>query len=157
MYSFDTSVFMDWQARFYPLDVFASLQTHLEQMIASGTAQSVELVREELGAVAPPTVQQWAKGQRGLFVPLDVDLQAAGASIEAAFPDLADHRGIHQSADAWVIALAQLRGGTVVSQETSAAEKKNAGKKHYIPDACRELGVPCISLLGLMRQRKWRF
>jgi hypothetical protein len=25
MYSLDTSMFMDWQARYYPLDVFRSL------------------------------------------------------------------------------------------------------------------------------------
>ena len=64
MYSFDTSVFMDWQARYYPPDVF-------------------------------------------------------------------------------------------VSQETSAAEKRNAKRTHYIPDVCRDLGIPCIYLLGLMRREKW--
>jgi hypothetical protein len=26
MYSLDTSMFMDWQARYYPLDVFRSLE-----------------------------------------------------------------------------------------------------------------------------------
>ena len=63
----------------------------------------------------------------------------------------------YQSADAYVIALAQLRSGIVVSQETSAAEKRKAPKDHYIPDVCRELGVPCINLLGLMRRERWVF
>lgn len=156
MYSLDTSVFMDWQARFYPVDVFVSLQTQLEGLIAAGGAQAVELVREELNSVAPPAVQLWAKSQTGLFVPLDADLQAAGAAIEANYPDLADHRGIHQSADAWVIAFAMARGWMVVSQETSAAEKKNPRQSHYIPDVCRELGVPSISLMGLLRREKWQ-
>ena len=26
----------------------------------------------------------------------------------------------------------------------------------YIPDVCRELGLPCIGLLGLMRREGWR-
>jgi hypothetical protein len=34
MYSFDTSAFMDWQARYYPLDVFEGLQTKIEALIA---------------------------------------------------------------------------------------------------------------------------
>jgi hypothetical protein len=156
MYSLDTSIFMDWQARYYPIDVFESLRTQMEALIASGEAQAVELVREELKAVAPPTVQEWAKAQSGLFIPLDAELQAAGAEIEARYPDLADHRGIHQSADAYVIGLARVRSGTVVSQETPAAEKKNARYDHYIPDVCREVGIPCISLLGLMRQQRWK-
>lgn len=157
MYSIDTSVLLDWQSRYYPLDVFETLKVRLERLVQDEQARCVELVREELGAVAPPATQSWAKAQRGLFVPLDEALQAEGAAIEGQFPDLADPKGIHQSADAWVIALAKREGWTVVSQETPASEKKNPRKNHFIPDACRELGIPCISLLGLMRQQGWRF
>ncbi|MGE3843791.1 MAG: DUF4411 family protein [Vicinamibacterales bacterium] len=149
-------MFMDWQARYYPIDVFDTLRANIETLIASGQAQSVELVREELKAVAPPAVFAWVKAQSGLFVPLDAELQSAGAAIEASYPDLADPKGIYQSADAYVIALAKVRGWTVVTQETPAAEKKNPKQAHYIPDACRELGIPCISLVGLLRQQRWR-
>lgn len=83
------------------------------------------------------------------------DLQAAGAAIEAAYPDLMDPKGLHESADAYVIGLARVRNGIVVSQETSAAEKRNHKRTHYIPDVCRDLGIPCINLLGLMRREKW--
>jgi hypothetical protein len=68
-----------------------------------------------------------------------------------------DPRVPYQSADAYVIALAKVKNGTVVSQETSAAEKKNPKRTHYIPDVCRDLGIPCINLLGLMRREKWTF
>ncbi len=54
-----------------------------------------------------------------------------------------------------MIALARLRNGIVVTQETAAAEKRNPKRTHYIPDVCRELGIPCISLLGLMRREGW--
>lgn len=116
---------------------------------------AVQLVREEIDAVAPANVRAWARNHAALFVPLTPDIQAAGAAIEAAYPDLMDPKGLHESADAYVIALARLRGGIVVSQETSAAEKRKAPKDHYIPDVCRELGVPCINLLGLMRREGW--
>ena len=51
MYSFDTSVFMDWQARYYPPDVFVSLVGKIEAMIAAGGCSAVELVKEEIDAV----------------------------------------------------------------------------------------------------------
>jgi hypothetical protein len=155
MYSFDTSVFMDWQARYYPLDVFQSLERRIADLIAAGQCGAVQLVREEIDAVAPANVRAWAGNHASVFVPMTPDIQAAGATIEAAYPDLMDPKGLHESADAYVIALARLRGGIVVSQETSATEKRKAPKDHYIPDVCRELGVSCINLLGLMRREGW--
>jgi hypothetical protein len=72
------------------------------------------------------------------------------------YPDLLDPKSPYQSADAYVIALAQIGNGVVVSQETSAAETRKPPRDHYIPDVCRELGVPCINLLGLMRRERWQ-
>lgn len=61
------------------------------------------------------------------------------------------------SADAYVIALAKARGWMVVSQETSAQEKHRPRQSYYIPDVCRDLGIPCVNLLGMMRREKWVF
>jgi hypothetical protein len=58
---------------------------------------------------------------------------------------------------ACIVALARMRDGTVVTQETPAAEKRNPKRTHFIPDVCRELGISCISLLGLMRREGWKF
>jgi hypothetical protein len=157
MYSFDTNAFMDWQARYYPLDVFESLQARIEALIADGRCLAVDLVREEIAAVGTPGLQAWAAAHKAAFAPLAADVQAVGAAIEANYPDLMDPKGVYESADAYVIALARLhKDGIVVSQETSAAEKRNPKKAHYIPDVCRELGVPCINLLGLMRREGWK-
>lgn len=155
MYSLDTSVFMDWQARYYPLDVFKSLEGKIDELLAAGELAAVQLVKEEIDSVGTPGLQAWAKNHAALFAPMTPDLQAAGAKIEAAYPDLMDPKGLHESADAYVIALAQLKNGVVVSQETSAAEKRNPKRTHYVPDVCRDLGVSCINLLGLARREKW--
>ena len=45
------------------------------------------------------------------------------------------------------------RNGVVLSQETSAAEKRKPARDHYIPDVCRELGVPCIQPTGTYAAR----
>ena len=157
MYSFDTSAFMDWQARFYPPDIFISLIAKIEEMVVAGQCSAVELVKEEIDAVGTPQLRAWVKKNPALFVTLDPPVQTEAANIESKYPDLMDPKSLHQSADAYVIALAKVKGGTVVSQETSAAEKKSTKRTHYIPDVCRDLGIPCINLLGLMRREHWTF
>jgi hypothetical protein len=157
MYSLDTSFFMDWQARYYPVDVFTSLEDKIEDMIAAGRCGAVRLVKEEIDSVGTPGLRAWAKSHSGLFVPMTPEIQLEGAAIEAKYPDLMDPKASYESADAYVIALAKLHGGIVVSQETSAQEKHKPRKDHYIPDVCRDLGVSCINLLGLMRREKWLF
>jgi hypothetical protein len=94
---------------------------------------------------------------RGTVPALVPEIQIEAAAIEASYPDLMDPKGLHESADAYVIALAKLNDGVVVSQETSAQEKRKPPRDYYIPDVCRDLGVPCINLLGLMRREKWSF
>jgi predicted nucleic acid-binding protein len=157
MYSLDTNVFLDWQARYYPMDVFPGMRMRLDEAIAAGRCMAIDLVREELAAVGTPDIQAWMKSHRVLFVAPTSEIQDEGRRIESRYPALMDPRRRYESADAYVIALAKLRGGTVVTQETSAQEKRNASQSHYIPDVCRDLGVPCINLLGLMRREAWRF
>lgn len=155
VYSLDTSFFMDWQARYYPVDVFRTLDERIETLIEEERGLAVALVREEIDAVGTPERRAWAKKHRRLFVPMSGDIQKAGAAIEARYPDLLDPKSPYQSVNAYVIALAQIEGGIVVSQETSAAEKRKPPKNHYVPDVCRELGVHCVNLLGLMRRERW--
>ena len=157
VYSIDTSFLMDWQARYYPIDVFVSLRKKIEGMIVSGECSAVGLVKEEIDAVDTPGLRAWVKAHARLFIPMTPEIQIEGAAIEASYPDLMDPKGLYESADAYVIALAKLKGGMVLSQETSAQEKHRPRKGHFIPDVCRDLGVPCVNLLGLMRREKWVF
>ncbi|MBN9690072.1 MAG: DUF4411 family protein [Verrucomicrobia bacterium] len=82
---------------------------------------------------------------------------AEAQPIQNQFAGLRDPKAEYEEADAYVIALAKLRGGIVVTQETPAAEKRNPKRTHFIPDVCRELGIACISLIGLMRREGWKF
>lgn len=158
MYLLDTSFFMDWQARYYPLDLFASLEKKIESLIASGSCGAVQLVKEEIDAVGTPGLRTWVASQTGLFLPLIPEIQIEAAAIEASYPELMDPKGLNESADAYVIALAKLqKDGIVVSQETSVQEKHRPRRSYFIPDVCRDLGLPCINLLGMMRREKWVF
>lgn len=147
---------MDWQARYYPTDVFAGIVTKVDRMVAEERLLAPALVREEIGVVGTPDLKEWARNRSGLFVPT-ADLLVAARSIQGRFPGLIDPKAEFEEADAYVIALAQMRGGIVVTQETSAAEKKNPKRSAYIPDVCREMGIFCISFLGFIRREGWRF
>ncbi len=156
MYSVDTSFLMDWQARYYPPDRFPTFQSRIETLIAEGKFQAIDVVEEETNSVGTPGLRQWLAGS-GMIVALSPELQMEGARIEALYPDLTDAKSVHQSADAYVIALARLKGWTVLTQETFAHEKPKSRKKFYIPDVCSDLGIGCINLLGLMRREDWSF
>ena len=155
LYAIDTNVLMEWQFRAYPTDIFASLVNQVDALIAEGRFLAPDLVEEELVAVGTAELTAWAKARPAMFVPL-AEVLVEAHSIQSRFPGLRDSKAEYEEADAYVIALAKLRDGVVVTQETSAAEKKNPKRTHFIPDVCRELGLPCISLLGLMRKEGWK-
>ena len=154
IYSVDSSSLMDWQARYYPSDVFMTLVARVDALISGNRFIAPVLVREEIGAVGTTGLNDWADARSEIFVPT-VQLLADAQGIQNQFTGLRDPKAEYEEADAYVIALAKQHGGIVVTQETSAAEKRNPKRTHYIPDVCRELGIPCISLLGLMRREGW--
>ena len=151
IFSVDTNVFMDWHVRYYPTDIFPTLVVKLDDMIAAGQILCPAIVKEELDAVGTVELTEWAKNRPQVFVPL-ADVLAQGLSIQSRFPGMKDPKAEYEEADAYIIALAALRNGTVVTQETPASEKRNSKRSHYIPDVCRELGIPCISMLGMLRR-----
>jgi hypothetical protein len=155
IYSVDSSSLMDWQARYYPPDVFESVVTRVEQLVVAGRFLAPALVQEEVNVVGGGDLIRWMKDRRSIFVPT-ADTLAEAQKIQNQFTGLRDPKAEYEEADAYVIALARMRGGIVVTQETPAAEKRNPKRTHFIPDVCRELGIPCISLLGLMRRENWK-
>lgn len=155
-YSVDTSSLMEWQARYYPLDVFPSVAANFAALIKAGRFLAAGLVHEEVEAVGTSELINWAKENEAMFIPTP-DVLAEALSIQNQFAGLRDPKAEFEEADAYVIALARIRRGIVVTQETPAAEKRNPKRTHFIPDVCRELGIPSISLLGLMRREGWKF
>lgn len=137
--------------------MFPSLKTQIENLISARRFQAVALVQEEINSVGTPEMKSWAAAQSGLFAPVDAIIQAEAKSIQSRYPDLVDANNLHEQADPDVIALAKHPNWTVVSQETSVHEKPNPRKQYYIPNVCRDLGIPCINLPGLMRKERWAF
>ena len=154
LYCVDTNTFMDWQQRYYPIDVFVSLGPKIDNLIADQRFWAPALVREEISVVGNPALNGWADARSNIFVP-NAEVLAEALAIQNLFPGLLDPKAEYEEADAYVIALAKMRNGIVITQETSAAEKYKPKRTHFIPDVCREMGIPCFNLLGLMRKEGW--
>jgi hypothetical protein len=146
---------MEWQARNYPLDVFPSVAANVAALISAGRFIAAALVHEEIQAVGTSELINWAAQNESMFIPTP-EILADALAIQNQFAGLRDPKAEFEEADAYVIALARMRRGIVVTQETPAAEKRNPKRTHFIPDVCRELGIPSISLLGLMRREGWK-
>ena len=152
IYSIDTSSIIHGWYRYYPPDVFLAVWQELDSIILDGRLIATEEVLHELEK-QDDDVYKWAKQRSQLFIPLDIPIQRAGASIINAHPRLVDNRRNRSAADPFVIALAQIEDATVVTGEnpTNNAEKPN------IPDVCRAMNIPCINLLQLIRLEGWKF
>ena len=141
----DTSSLVGAWVRSYPRDVFPGLWSELEDRVESGAVVSPEEVRNELEAKADD-LYEWACTQSGLFVPLDGEQMNATQDVLAAYPRLVGELAERNKADPFVIALAQLKGLTVVTEERGGSEQRPR-----IPFVCQQLGVPCIGTLDFIR------
>ena len=70
VYSIDTNVLMDWQARYFPTDIFQSLGGRVDVLIGEGRWLAPKLVEEELIAVGTAELAAWAKARPQMFVAL---------------------------------------------------------------------------------------
>ncbi|RFC72315.1 DUF4411 family protein [Streptomyces sp. AcE210] len=152
MYSFDTSSILNGRRDLLPPTVFPSLWSNVEQMIASGSIRSVDVVLEELSR-RDDDAHTWAKGQAALFVPLDLQVQQATTRILAVHPKLLGRGGGRNGADPFVIGLAVACDGCVVTEETPSGRIE----KPRIPDVCEALGVPWVNLIGFVSRQDWTF
>jgi len=157
LYCIDTNSLMDWQARYYPTDIFAGVLARMDLLVEEARLIAPDLVHEEIEAVGTPELVAWTKARKRMFVS-NADVLTGALAIQHRFPGLLDPKAAYEEADAYLIALAQRsQNGIVVTQETSASEKNRPKRTHFIPDVCRELGIPCISILGMIRKEGWTF
>lgn len=152
VYCIDSNLIIQGRKHRYPPRRFASLWHNVERLIADGRMRASMMVREEL-TVAEDEIKEWVRDQHGLFVPLNKEQTDVVTKIQEDFDDLVDHRKNKSGADPFVIALARVRGYTVVTLETMAAPNERT----RIPNVCAKYAIPCIDLIGLMDTEGWTF
>lgn len=151
-YSFDSGTIINGRRDIFIPTTFAAVWTRIEGMIGTGQVRAVDEVKREV-TKKDDDAAKWAKAQRGLYVPLTTDIQLATKAVLAAHPRLlGTGGGPRNGADPFVIALAMVHDGTVVTQETP----RNLNKPR-IPDVCDAMGVRWLTLPQFVAEQGWTF
>lgn len=122
----------------------------MEEAIEGGLVVAPRDVLLELERVEPDAYK-WAKGQKRLSLELDEPIQKATRRILSQYRELVKEKANRTRADAFVIAVAEVHTCTVVTNEKPTYSMA----RPHIPDVCGKLGIRCIDLLGLIRDRGW--
>ena len=150
-YVFDTNIFITLQRR-QPIDIYPSLWEKIGEMMDDGTIVSSQEVYDEI-AVGGDDLEKWAKARKKSFLPSEIPVQKAVRKI------LKEHRGLVEggnkknSADPFVIALAQENHCKVVTEKVRT-HNISAPK---IPDVCEAYNIECIDFVGFSRVEKFTF
>jgi hypothetical protein len=155
IYVFDT-VSLSSLKHYFP-NIFKSVWAGLDGLVASGNIISTREVWNELQRGSPhPHTQPWFKANQRIFLVPQADELRFVAQI-FAIPHFQALIGTKQQlngtpvADPFVIALAHVKRGIVVTEEV---RKLNAAK---IPNVCDHFKIPCINLEQFMQRQKWSF
>jgi len=154
IFCFDTNAFIQpWHNR-YPIDLFPDFWNDIDQMGKRGDIIASEEVLRELQRI-DDALHDWMKERPHLFHPTDEQIQRAVRAIfeVAEFQRLIDTKKNRSMAEPFVIALAQIRKATVVTEEQFDRKRKHV----RIPDVCESLGVPCIKVVEFMRRTDMTF
>jgi hypothetical protein len=144
---------IDGRRRLYPADVFEQLWLNVEALIVAGQVVCSREVVTELEA-GDEDCLSWAKSQSNFIVEADQPALAVVSDIANTYPDWSS--GGKNTADPFVIAEAETRGWTVVTQE----KMRGPGVEEHnmnIPNVCDTRGVVCISFLEMMQREGWKF
>ena len=153
VYVFDTGPLRQLFGHF-DLKVFPDLWAEFHRMLVDGRILSVREVRREI--FGPDNLLEWVDTHKAVFLAPD------DAQTEFMQEMLANQHAqglIEQkkfkigggAADPFIIALARVRGGCVVTTEKY---RPNAPK---IPTLCEQFDIPCVDLTGFMKREGWKF
>ena len=147
IYSVDSSSLIQaWNVN-QPPDLFPPFWEKLEGLIRKGIIICSEEVRHELEKKSDG-VCDWIK-KIDIFIPHDEDVQKAVRQILKSHPRLLNTKRNRSGADPFVIAVALVRKGSVITNELRSGK----ADKPKIPDVCDAYKISCKSLLEILREQ----
>ena len=150
-FSLDTSGMIDAWGRYYPPDVFPTIWIKMDSAAGAGDILIIEEVVRELER-KDDGAHKWIKERETAIVAIDGEVQAHLVEIMRKYGRLVDSKKNKSGGDPWVIALARARRLTVVTGEKATGSLI----KPHIPDVCKDLGVPCITVIDFFRKQGWQ-
>ena len=136
----------------YPPDIFPGLVKDFEALIDEGLLIAPTEVLGELKG-RDDELHRWAMAHRRMFRELTSGELENVRRILGRFPGLIDPEKTTPDADPFLVALAMDKEWTVVTSE----KPRGPLGRPRIPDVCTQLGVRCIGLMELLRERGWRY
>ena len=152
IYVLDTSAVIDGRIRYYPPEVFPGLWQRIEDLVVQERLISSEEVLLELEKVEDDAFA-WAIDHPAMFLAIDAEIQVAVTNILGRHPRLVNAQKSRSMADPWVIALASIKQGTVVTGEHRSGNLS----RPKIPDVCNHEQIPYVDFIGMIRREKWVF
>ena len=156
-YLVDSDVFITAKNLYYPFDICPGFWKSLLHHHRAGRVYSIDRVRSELLAGRKTEdLVQWVRNEvpNGFFVPVDT------ADVTAAYMEIMMWVQRHAKAkfatgaDGWLVAYAQVRGATVVTNEQSAPESR---KEVKLPDLCAQFEVGHDNTFAMLRALNVQF
>jgi hypothetical protein len=142
---------LDAWVRHYPPDVFPSIWDRMGRAASGGQLFIIDEVLRELER-KDDGAHEWFDSRGEAVVAIDAEIQASVAQIMSKYPKLIDTRRNRSGCDPWVIALAQVRGFSVVTAE----KPSGALLRPKIPDVCTDLALPFLDVVEFFRRQGWR-
>ncbi len=159
IYIIDTCSIIDL-FRLYPLDIFPRLWKNLDGLIREERLISHKFVLKELSKKYD-SAYKWAKERRTMFKDITPQQIKIMKDITAKFPGIID-TDKEIDADPWLIALAlekekQYKLVPKVEVRVIITEERFRPNKVNIPFVCKQFGVECTNIIGLMRKEGWKW
>jgi predicted nucleic acid-binding protein len=151
-FSLDTSGILDAWVRYYPPDVFPTIWSQMDVSAKNGEIFVIEEVVRELEK-KDDGIHGWIKERETIIVPIDDEVQKHVVQIMSKYSRLVDTKKNRSVGDPWVVALALVRGLTVVTGEKASGNLA----KPKIPDVCKDLGLSCLEMVDFFRKQGWRW
>ena len=142
-YVVDSSFFLDlWKDDgAFSKEIFVGIWDALEEGVASGEIIAPKIVREELRNTTDIALREWTSDRINVFIPFDTAQLASVTEIVQRFRGYAEEA--RNLADPQVVALARVRGLTVL---TSEKRVPTLGKNPKMPNVCESFGVKWLSI-----------
>ena len=154
LYSVDTSALIDGLERYYPEDTFPALWERVDELIAVGRFVMSEEVWDEARA-RDEAAKRWcdSRGKARMVVPTDGAILNEVTNIVGRYPKLVKNLKGRNRADAFVVAVARIRSGVVVTGESA----NGTADRPKIPYICSQMGLKCVRFLELVKLEGWKF
>jgi hypothetical protein len=152
LYVFDTSAFIAGWIEQYPPDNFPGFWKKMHDLADARRLIAPEDVHLELKK-GDEGCSKWLKERPHVIHQLTEEVQVKSAEVLGRFQKLTALGGKRGKADPFVVGLALVQRGTVVTKERHGPSEKNP----KIPDACDGFNVPCFTLVQVIQEERWVF